>query len=381
MGLGDSLTADKTIDGAPGFGRCRLRLVYALNAGINWLFSTYQLYPFLKTFLNAYEFAYKQRGPEHMSNKLIWGNLVSVDVEQFDNNTPAFLIEQFFDAFSDKVGEEWAWPSRASLYSPLAIPPATPTGEFHMLGHPWEGPLPLSRGIPSGHSANVPLGRLIGTFVQLVPLLDLGIITPDTWADVLRGEHPRVRTLNSSDDAAYSFRDSAARDAFLGNLDEGAHPYFDVLPEDYFQFLGHVTVQPGRGRPVQARMRASSYLINMLSPERSTQGQLRRYPWTGFSARESLYALHGTEQVHAMRACLAKFFRRVAGAGWQEVVEREAVSEAQSLTSWADRMVAANPDVIHYLVDESDLSPLGRERLGWTIGSDVLVEHYPHLYI
>ena len=379
LGQADQPLADKRIDGVGDFGRCRLRLVYALNAGINWPFSTYQLYPFLKSFLSAFEFAYKPRGPEDMARRLQWGNLTSIDVEQFDNNTPSFLIERFFEAFATRVGEEWAYPSIASLYSPLVAPPTTPEGELLALGHPYERPLPFARGIPSGHSANVPLGRLIGTFVQLVPLLDMGLITVPQVAQTLRGDHPRVRIMNSSDDAAYSFRSRGDLDAFHTHLSEEGHPYFDVAPEPYFQYLGHVAVQSRKGGRVEMRMRASSYLINLLSPERSTQGQLRRFPWTGFSARESLYHAHGTDQVHLMQACIARAVRALTRVAWQELIEREASFEAQSLTSWADRVAAANPDAVHYLVDESELSPLARERLGWTIGSDVLERHYTHL--
>ena len=379
QGRAEMTNADKTIDGAPDFGRCRLRLVYALNAAINWPFNTYQFYPFLRNFLSRYEFTYKPRGPEDMSRRVQWGRLVSVDVAQFDNNTPAFLIGEFFERFAGRAGQEWALPCALSLYSPFVAPPVTPQGELLALGHPYEGSLPLARGIPSGHAANVPLGRLIGTFTQIVPLLDSGIVDIKDLDALLLGDHPRVKIMNSSDDAAYSFADEGSRQALVQYLESEEHPYFEVAPEPYFQYLGHVAVQRHPHAAVSLKMRASSYLINMLSPERSTQGQLRRYPWTGFAAREDLYRQHGTAQVHAMQACLAKAIRERTGLAWQELLSSEAAAEAQSLSTWADRVAAANPDAIHYLIDENDLSPLARERLGWTIDADLLAKHYGHI--
>ena len=92
---------------------------------------------------------------------------MSVDVRQFDNNAPQFLIDDFFSAMGDQVGEAWTWPSIAAYYSPVTAPPS---GEnpFTQFGLPYAGPIPWRRGIPSGHAANVPLGRLIGTFFQLI---------------------------------------------------------------------------------------------------------------------------------------------------------------------------------------------------------------------
>ena len=99
-----------------------MRLVWALNAAINWPFSTYQLYPFLKSFLGRYEYTYKQRGRLDLSRKIRRGQAVSVDVAQFDNNTPDFLVEAFFRAFADKVGLQWVRPSSLSYLSPILAP-------------------------------------------------------------------------------------------------------------------------------------------------------------------------------------------------------------------------------------------------------------------
>ena len=160
---------------------------------------------------------------------------------------------------------------------------------------------------------------------------------------------------------------------------ENQCPYFDTDLDDYFQFLGFVGTVDERGH-LSATQKASSYLTNMLAPERSTRSQFRAFPWTGFSAREELYNADGSPATHEAQACFYATFRNHFNQEWLEIVRKGAAREGLGVSSWADRQALANPDSVHYLIDYSDVSPAIRGALGLTINGETLAKYLPHIY-
>lgn len=378
---GETEPADKSIpEAGPFWGRARLRLVYALNAAINWPFSTYQLYPFMKQYMDRFDYAYKQRGRGDLTRKLNRGRAISVDVAQFDSNTPNFLVARFFEAFANRVGEEWSYPSAVSYTSVLTCPPSGGAdSSLLQLGHPMTGTLPYGRGIPSGHSANVPLGRVVGTFLMLSALHDLGLFKLEEIDGLLSGSRDDLQVLNSSDDAAFIVRDQGAERAIRAYFGSNESPYFDTEMDDYFQYLGFVGSVDDKGH-LSATNKASSYLINMLAPERSTRSHFRSFPWTGFASREELYSADGSQFTWEIQECFQRRFRETYSLEWLDVVRTGQASEGVRAPRWADKVFLANPDAIHYLITPDQLSPPIRDATGLTMSGEYLAKFYPHIF-
>jgi len=378
---GLTVDADKKISEAevpPSFGASRLRAVFATSATINWPFGTYQLYPFLKRFMNKYDATYKVRGINDMRSRIQGKIPLSVDVEQFDAKQPASMVATFFEAMADKLGEEWTNPAFVSFASPILAPPTAPEAKPILFGNVWKGAWPVARGLPSGHAANVPYGRLAGTFLMLVALRDLGIIKTSEWREVLLGRHSRVEVLNSSDDCVFLCDSVATRNMIARYFADNKHPYYDVDTDSYFQFLGMLGYHE-RGR-IQVGLKASSYLVNMLCPERPAGGRFRLFPWTGFYSREQLYRSDGSPSVHCAQNLFRRLFRERFGMEWDQLYVQGGRGEGIETINHADLEVFNNPEAIHYKVDPDDLSFSVKEALTLTIPHDYLARYYRHVY-
>ena len=166
---------------------------------------------------------------------------------------------------------------------------------------------------------------------------------------------------------------AALRDYVAGN----DSPYFDIEADPYTEYLGYVAV--GAPGAVRAQLKASSYLLRLLAPERSAGGSFRRYPWTGFLAREQVYSSAGTKQQADYALCMRRTFRDHFGEQWPDLIAEGASGESLQVSSWDDRLALTNPDTLHYLLDSTALSPAVADRLTVTIPSTFFAERYRHL--
>lgn len=362
----------------PTFGASRLRLVYATSASMNWPFGSYQLYPFLHRFLEKYGATYKVKSASELTSFIGDWLPISVDVEQFDTRQPVGLLKSFFKGMERRLGTDWTWPTYACYLSPLITPPQSIGSLSGLLGAPLRGPWTVTRGLPSGHAANVPIGRINGTFLQLIALIDLGIIKSSEWEEVLLGRHRNVRLKNSSDDCAFICRNKEIYDLIRRYFKMDSHPYYNVDVDDYFTFLGNVLYRQ-RGI-TKAGLRSASFLVNLLAPESPAGSSIRSYPFTGFSARRENYLAGGVPFIRYLMEDFEALVRDEFGINWLDYVHEGLSSESLPLNSQADREYLADQAVVHYKLDIESVSPSLLNIMTLTVPSEQLTRNYPHVY-
>merc|ERR1711939_629262 len=187
--------ADKSIAGSE-LHRTRSRAVYAFSAPANWM-TTYTIKGCLDWWLEFFSDTYLTRGPTDYSEFMEGRELVKLDYSQFDWWVPAVAKDEFLAAASARFPDWWVIHNER-LWHGAIFSPATGDGPENgplWAGHPHELNGEFTYGLGSGHAFNVPLGRLYGSFLQLVILEDALQIPLESWMSSLKGE-ARVKLKN-----------------------------------------------------------------------------------------------------------------------------------------------------------------------------------------
>lgn len=364
---GKRFDADKTvrINGTivPGHFAGRRRSVYAAPAGPNYFLSSF-FSMFRKHYLNRYEFTFKHRGAQHLEQKVAdFGFMLGGDVKQFDQSVSAWQLDFFVEQFTNMT-DNWRFFLRKFLSAPYYQPfpwlgPITP-GYQPGYGDPFDlTTFTMNYGLPSGIAPNPDIGKYLMTATYLCVLDDVvGDLLEVGLDSTLRGLHPKVGLLNSSDDAVLLFKEEKHALKARELVSRNETNYFRIEPEVGISFLGSVGYRDERGR-IKFTPNITTFISNWFWAENGVYSKKREFSPIGWFARQRHYA--AAPMFSDVWEILAKTWREQYR---EDVDAREAAALSQlrfkldySTLSPEDIEVLLNPDKLYYKIDPADVDP------------------------
>jgi len=319
---------------------------------------------------------YHHETPEKIGAKLNGAAVVMAgDVSKYDQNMPRFLI----DLICERFRRDWH-PAVAEMFlacvgAPLFVNEDRVGGEGRVacLGDPRKvEDYYQNYGFPSGVPFVSDVGKMIGAFVDIVPLIDLGIVsdTEEEWALVMDGQHPKARVLNSGDDFVIATSDAKQGGQLLRYFEEGQHPYFDVEVESPAAFLGNIICKDGSG--VRVLPNITSWLVNTFGAERGIDSRFRMHWDFGWSQKRIYFGKHPLfDKVDSL---LQKITRDKLGQSIDDLTPIAGAPEGLELRNYYDMTFVMNPDSVHYKINPEDVSASLLDEIYETIPSDAVAE-------
>jgi hypothetical protein len=363
---GVETVADKTTE-FDGFFAQRVRLAIAFSASYGifgqMIFSGYRQHAIRRA-------CWHHTTPWEIARKLSnHPYIVAGDVSNFDQNMPSFLVDLIFERLSEDWDDAVVELFKACVGCPMLVNEdrVGGAGRHKWLADPTNNDNYYSwYGFPSGIPPVSDVGKIIGLFVDLVPLLDLGLMSVDDLQAVMDNTHPDVSVANSGDDFILGLTNEMDLSRVTAYLEEDQHPYFEVGVERPASFLGNLMVKQ-RGQ-VLAFPNIRSFLLNTFGRERGIDSRFNRNYAFGYWEKKSFYALHPlfTEVDRLLQDTARKFL----GQTIDDLTPRQAAPTGMIMTNWADRTFVANPDAIHYKLDPGSVSPDLLDTIFITIPAD-----------
>lgn len=340
----------------------RRRSVYAAPAGPNYFLSAF-FSMFRKHYLSRYEFTFKHRGADDLEEKTLdYPFMVGGDVKQFDQSVSSWHLDFFVDQFTN-MSDDWRFFLRKLLSAPYYQPfPAlgdiTP-GYQPGFGDPFDlSTFTMNYGLPSGISPNPDIGKYLMTATYLCLLDDVvGDLLEQGLDSVLRGRHPRVALLNSSDDAVLLCKTQADAQKLQARLVSEDPFYYRIEPEQGISFLGNVAYREGSRTRFAPNI--TTFVSNWFWNENSVYSKKREFAPIGWFARQKHYS--AAPLFGQVWDILADRWRRIYH---EDIDAREAAALSQmkftlnySTLSPTDIEVLLNPDKLYYKIDPDDVDP------------------------
>jgi hypothetical protein len=350
---GTEVIADKSTPW-PGFFAQRVRLAIAFSASYGifgqMVFAGYRHH--------ALRFpVWHHTTPWHVARK--FSNhpyIVAGDISNFDQYMPPFLVSLIFAHLSKDWDDAVVELFNACVGCPMLVNEdrVGGPGRYKWLADPTDNDNYYSwYGFPSGIPPVSDVGKIIGLFTDLIPLLDLGMITLSDFDAILHNQHPTVSVANAGDDFIIGFADERSLQRLLAYFEQDLHPYFEVGVESPASFLGNLMVKQ-KGE-VSAFPNLRSFLVNTFSRERGIDSRFNSNWAFGYLEKKAHYASHPLFQ--DLDKVLQQTARDKLGQTIDDIVPYQAAPIGLNMTNYADRLFATNPDAIHYKIDPDDVSP------------------------
>lgn len=289
------------IDGSeiPGLFAMRQRTVFGAPFQTNHLLAAV-FSQFREFYLNEFEFTWKHRGKEHLTEKVAkYPFALGLDVKQFDQSVAGWMLDFMLSRLSTRpIFRDFA---KLTRHMPFAQPnprlgaPPMPIEES-LFGDPWDlRTWTLEPGLPSGVSWNPDAGKycMTATYLCLIDdyfhdVLEFGL------PDILKGKHPRYALLDASDDGMLLFDDAKFGDYVRDRCANQQAEYFRFELETGVKFLGNVYHTDIRGNrsfvPDILTYFTNLYVPEHGLPRKPGEGFHRPFAAFGYFERQHLYS-------------------------------------------------------------------------------------------
>lgn len=362
------------------FATCRTRVVKAMPASINNIFST--LFEGFKSgFFKRFSKTFKHRGPEDFLTKVRnFGFFIGVDISAYDRTVPKSVMFACIDRF--KISDD-----AKEIIKDYLLAPQYATGYNYqftqlMSESMFNPKFNTWKGMPSG----VFFTTLMNCIVVLVCKLyeysrfDGDIISKAAITDILDHCHPKLGFLIMGDDGVDCYNDSHIYNDIIKN--GFRNDYIKFAIENGISFLGDMIYS------VEGEIRSAKdivkYFANLYIPEHECYSKFRKLPMQGMILRRDVFS--SNPLFEEARRIERDLFRRCFGVDQSqfEVIhlrdeEARKVKLGLNTLNESDGLVLDDPSKLHYLIDEKDVS---REVLDSIVGRmpddlhEVVISHY-----
>lgn len=356
------MRATKHLPSADRLCGMRVRTAYGASGTVSYAL-TVAIAPARAAMFAKYHFTYKHRTPKEVAEKINkFKAVLGVDVTQYDQSILAFWLERLcknlatIGPFSQAMASLNYYHISAYALAPCPYDvndtPWVAVGSlFDKAGYSFE------RGLASGTPLNPDIGKIIQTFEIVSRLHRSKVLAFDSFNDVdnfLRG-YRAVACLNSSDDTLLL---GSSREELKKVIKIGGYLFWDE--EDVPVFLG--SIYGGTPGQVVGYPNIMSFFHRRLNPETGIgyKPTDQRYHWrAGFVAQDYHYGTHPrfNEASRLLNETWREFFGHSFLAVYQNPDHERSLIMSMASRSEVDRLVMVKPEVIHYMVDEKDVSP------------------------
>lgn len=386
---GNFLATDKTVyypNGkiAEGIGGLRARHVQGLQNALNLAIAVWRGGT-MEVCHSKYSFTWKHRGGADIEDKLNgWcagkadAAMQGVDVTQFDNSCPDWCLREFCSYGAGRFFSEEFGKMCDILFHAPVFQPETGDGMgaiFH--GDPLTIEGPESPGLMSGNDLVAPIGKLVNMwnyFVILSRIIGHEAVK-NRMHDILLGRDADFGHLNMGDDGVLLFSTHDLMETFFEKADSG---YLAIDKEPALKFLGYVLVKKDDGT-VKAYNDVTSFMRGTFVPERAWDSKFREFWHVGLAAKYQLYG--ESPSFPQVLEITDKWWQRSYPelgrfTTWSEYLIESNRYHVPKTSSMIELDLLVNPNKIHYLYDEQDIS----EEFGSRLFSKIPYEAVEHLY-
>jgi len=314
-------------DFAPPVFRTRKRLAYGHCGPVNYVMGMI-MSGYRDVYLGRYGATWVTR-PGDLAHFANGHEVVGVDVSQFDQQYPLFVVREFCEFIADRWGDEvatvfwWMWTCPTFVKAQSKIDPEI------WLGDPFNlDTFGASVGLPSGIANNPDMGKLWGTSVGLI-LMD------EAFGDVLEVGVPTIlchkwtRALkNSADDMVFGLLPGDRPSFDQALTSDAVSAYLTLEPEEPISYLGRVLTQSGT-RTYSEIPNVNSYVVNWFVPERSFGANFREYAAAGWYFRKAAY--EDSPAFRTVEQWTEKVFAEHFGTSVNSLISRMAEDQRQLL--------------------------------------------------
>lgn len=384
---GKRFVADKSVyrkgNLIPNHFAMRARTVWGAPFAPNYYIAMY-FSLFRAHYLEKYAFTWKHRTPLEIEDKLSsYTHVIGVDVAQFDQSIPAWILKYFCDMFANKLDERVINLIRMLMKMPYfqanpIVDSKDKNGGIFM-GDPFDiSTFDMKVGLPSGISPNPDIGKYVCTATYLClfddhfhDVLEVGVGT------ILSGKNPLYGLLNAGDDCVLMTNDSNFRDFFTTWQKSNLPYYLRIEPESGISFLGNVIYKKENGR-VKTAPNVTSFITNWLVPEHSITSRSRvAYHFRGWEDRKSHFSAAPMYDVvfEIWERKFHKYFKESLNLRENYYREHSKMPLLAGLTD-IDKQVMLDPDKLNYKFSNADVSAVILDLIVAAIPFDV---YYPYI--
>lgn len=335
----------------------RARSAYAVPFPINSAFTAI-IEGFRHYADHTYSFTYKHRSRLEMALKARkFKFFLPLDVSQYDQSIPWYLVRKWLDVIplSDKAKAV----VELLLKAPKFYSAVDNTHDPIFTGNPEDiADYKQWGGLPSGAFLTSMLGKDMFTFAVLCMFDRHYHDVVGNIDKILKGDH-HYGLFNTGDDSVLMSNESNIISELRLMQDEkgSMSEYFKVEIEQGLRYLGNCGYRNEAGE-IMFCADISSYLKNMLVPERGVNSKHRLYAYYGMMVRRDAFKDHPL--FFKVEEIFQKAFREEYGYDWyakvqENVVFPSVISDGESL-SQEDIEVLADPYKLYYKYEESDIS-------------------------
>lgn len=347
----------------PGHFAMRARTVwgapFAPNYDVAMYFTLFRAY-----YLERFAFTWKHRTPKEIEDKLSrYSHVIGVDVAQFDQSVPAWILQYFCDNFVGKLDDKVIRLIEVLIKMPyFQANPVVDSKDSNggiFMGDPFDiKTFDMKVGLPSGISPNPDIGKYVCTATYLCLLDDHFHDVLEVGLDaILCGRHQMYGLLNAGDDCVLMTNDATFRSFFDSWYKLKPAFYLRIEPEVGISFLGNVIYKKKNGL-IKTAPNVVSFITNWLVPEHSISSRNRRdYHFKGWEDRKAHFStapMYDTvfgiwEEIHH------KFFKESLNLREDYYRTHSKAPLLSGLTD-IDRQVLLDPDKLNYKFSNSDVS-------------------------
>lgn len=352
----------------PEFSACRLRLIQGLSllpAAMEQIkFSGHMKHMFVR-----YPKTWHHRDVNEILSRLKTDEEIEAgDVSDYDSTAHWFMFEEFLSVMAEFYSPGEVEHTRMSLQAPYVTPPVEQGGTRVWVGNPTiAADFKLRAGIRSGHPSVSCLGKLFKTAETLCIFDRMNHDVLEKMDEYLDWKRD-LKIANSGDDEwdimpIHRLKEYSVLRYGVDGKGTGHSGYFKVEREVGKGLTGKIVTRRNKdNRTRRAIPKISSRFQKTYQNERGVDSLLRKRWPIGYYARRVLYkenpACRVAEQIDdyawkksGLEAKHGTVDSIVTREFKMMVAQGGAIPETES-----DYLVVAQPDLIHYAVDESDLS-------------------------
>lgn len=215
----------------------------------------------------------------------------------------------------------------------------------------------MEYGLPSGSVFTDVIGKGVAASALIVLLHKRfgGLSSESEIDNFLRGYDPRFALINSGDDNWIVARE-VSREDIMDALDKPTGYALSIAPEEAGSFLGWVAAKsPNEGEGIRVHPSVVSYISNFFVPERGVDHPSRRDFWhIGWQVRRDFFG--SAPEFTKVNEILRSTFQETYGYDIEGHYLPFRDMVPTTFTSDADKLVALNPEYIHYRIDPNDVS-------------------------
>lgn len=350
----------------PEFSACRLRLIQGLSL-LPAAMEQIKFAGHMKHMFVAFPETWHHTSVDSILARLADTDEIEAgDVSDYDSTVPWFMFEAFLKVMSAYYSPAEVEHTRMSLQAPYVTPPVERGAKKQWVGHPLlAADFKLKAGIRSGHPSVSCLGKLFKTGETLCIFDRMNGDVLEKMEEYLSWKRD-LRIANSGDDEWDIMPSHRIKEynVLRYSTDHATQVgYFKVEREAGKGFIGKIVQRTkGRNSTRKALPKIGSRFQKQYQNERGVDSLLRRKWPIGYYARRVLYkenpACRVAEQIDDYAWRKSGLERKHGPV--DAIVEREfklMIAEGGPLPETeADYFVLANPDAVHYAVDEKDVS-------------------------